>query len=97
MDIESYRRQSRDPQQAAEKILQKLETLKRESYERWTEGVQAWRQSTLQQQYLRLVTESFASGRPVSELVEEKRKTDPRLPTAEELGSIIALNSKIQL
>ncbi len=97
MDIESYRRQSRDPQQAAEKILQKLETLKRESYERWTEGVEAWRQSTLQQQYLRLVTESFASGRPVSELVEEKRKTDPRLPTAEELGSIIALNSKIQL
>jgi hypothetical protein len=29
-------------------------------------------------------------------LVEEKRKTDPRLPTAEELGSIIALNGKIQ-
>lgn len=97
MDIESYRRQSRDPQQAAEKILQKLETLKRESYERWVEGVEAWRGSTLQQQYLRLVTESFTSGRPVSELVEEKRKTDPRLPTAEELGSIIALNSKIQL
>jgi len=97
MDIESYRRQSRDPQQAAEKILQKLETLKRESYDRWVEGVEAWRHSTLQQQYLRLVTESFSSGRPVSELVEEKRKADPRLPTAEELGSIIALNSKIQL
>ncbi len=97
MDIEAYRRQSRDPQQAAEKVLQKLDTLKRESYDRWTDGVEAWRQSTLQQQYLRLVTESFASGRPVSELVEEKRKTDPRLPTAEELGSIIALNSKIQL
>ncbi|MCC6563578.1 hypothetical protein IT087_01665 [Candidatus Uhrbacteria bacterium] len=97
MDIEAYRRLSRDPQQAAEKVLQKLETLKRESFERWTEGVEAWRQSTLQQQYLRLVTESFSSGRPVSELVEEKRKTDPRLPTAEELGSIIALNAKIQL
>ncbi|MCK9360850.1 hypothetical protein M0Q28_01315 [Patescibacteria group bacterium] len=97
MDIEAYRRLSRDPQQAAEKVFQKLETLKRESFERWTEGVEAWRQSTLQQQYLRLVTESFSSGRPVSELVEEKRKTDPRLPTAEELGSIIALNAKIQL
>ncbi len=96
MDIEAYRRLSRDPQQAAEKVIQKLESLKRESFDRWTEGVEAWRQSTLQQQYLRLVTESFSSGRPVAELVEEKRKTDPRLPTAEELGSIIALNSRIQ-
>lgn len=97
MDIEAYRRLSRDPQQAAEKVFQKLETLKRESFERWTEGVEAWRSSALQQQYLKLVTESFASGRPVAELVEEKRKNDPRLPSAEELGSIIALNGRIQL
>lgn len=96
MDIEAYRRLSRDPQQAAEKVMQKLESLKREGFERWTEGVEAWRSSTLQQQYLRLVTESFSSGKPVAELVEEKRKTDPRLPSAEELGSIIALNSRIQ-
>lgn len=96
MDIEAYRRLSRDPQQAAEKVMQKLESLKREGFERWTEGVEAWRSSTLQQQYLKLVTESFSSGRPVAELVEEKRKADPRLPSAEELGSIIALNARIQ-
>ncbi|MEI7512371.1 MAG: hypothetical protein WCK01_02840 [Candidatus Uhrbacteria bacterium] len=96
MDIESYRRQSRDPNQAAQRIFEKLESLKREGFERWTEGVEAWRSSVLQQQYLRLIAESFASGKPVSELVEEKRKIDPNLPTAEELGSIIALNGKIQ-
>ncbi len=96
MDIEAYRRLSKDPNQAAERVLQKLETLKREGFERWTEGVEAWRSSQLQQQYLRLVAESFSSGRPVAELVEEKRKNDPGLPTAEELGSIIALNGRIQ-
>jgi hypothetical protein len=96
MDIEAYRRLSRNPEQAALRVLDKLESLKREGFERWTEGVEAWRSSVLQQQYLRLITESFASGKPVSELVEEKRKTDPNLPTAEELGSIIALNGKIQ-
>jgi len=96
MDIEAYRRLSRDPEQAAARVLEKLESLKREGFERWTDGVEAWRSSVLQQQYLRLVTESFSSGKPVSELVEEKRKIDPRLPTAEELSSIIALNGRIQ-
>lgn len=96
MDIESFRRQAKTPEQAAEKIYQKLETLKRENFERWTEGVTAWRSSPLQQQYLRLITESFTSGKPVAQLVEEKRKNDPKLPTAEELGAIIALNARIQ-
>ncbi|KAA0205779.1 hypothetical protein EDM68_04725 [Candidatus Uhrbacteria bacterium] len=96
MDIEAYRRLSRDPQQAADRVMEKLDTLKRESFDRWTEGVEAWRQSPLQQQYLKLVTESFSSGKPVAQLVEEKRKADPRLPSAEELGSIIALNGRIQ-
>lgn len=96
MDIEAYRRLSRDPKQAADKVVEKLETLKRESFDRWTDGVEAWRQSPLQQQYLRLVAESFGSGKPVAQLVEEKRKNDPRLPSAEELGAIIELNGKIQ-
>ncbi|HVM91092.1 MAG TPA: hypothetical protein VMU11_04325 [Verrucomicrobiae bacterium] len=96
MDIEAYRRLSRDPKQAEQRVIEKLETLKRESFDRWTEGVEAWRSSALQKQYLKLITESFASGKPVSELIEEKRKTDPSLPTAEELASIIELNGKIQ-
>ncbi|QQR60950.1 hypothetical protein IPH19_00585 [Candidatus Uhrbacteria bacterium] len=96
MDIETFRRQAKTPEQAAEKIYQKLETLKRENFERWTDGVAAWRSSPLQQQYLRLVTESFSTAKPVAQLVEEKRKIDPNLPTAEELGAIIALNARIQ-
>jgi len=96
MDIETFRRQAKTPDQAAEKIYQKLETLKRESFERWTDGVTAWRSSPLQQQYLRLVAESFSTAKPVAQLVEEKRKLDPTLPTAEELGAIIALNARIQ-
>ncbi len=96
MDIATFRRQAKAPDQAAEKIYQKLETLKRENFERWTDGVTAWRSSPLQQQYLRLIAESFASAKPVAQLVEEKRKVDPTLPSAEELSAIIALNARIQ-
>jgi hypothetical protein len=96
MTLAEFRRLSKDPLQATEKIRQKLETLKNESFERWTEGVEAWRSSPLQRQYLTLVAQSFAAGKPVAELVEEKRAQDPSLPTAEELSAIIRLNSEIQ-
>jgi hypothetical protein len=90
-----FRRLSKEPGQAAAKILQKLETLKQESFDRWTEGIEAWRRSPLQQEYLKLVAESFSSGKPVAELVEEKRTTNPDLPSSEEIGAIISLNAKI--
>lgn len=97
MTMAEFRRLAKTPQDAAGKILQKLKTLQEESFEQWTEGVEAWRQSPLQQQYLKLVTESFTSGKPVTQLVEEKRAADPSLPSGEELSAIIQLNSKIQL
>ena len=99
MTIEAFRRQSKDPDQAANTIFRKLDLLQKESFEGWTKGIQAWRRSPLQQQYLNLVTESFKQGLPVAELVEKKRTQDPSiaLPTAEELGAIVALNSKLQL
>jgi hypothetical protein len=91
-----FRRLAKSPEQAAQRILEKLETLKRESFDRWTEGVQAWRQSPLQREYLKLVAESFGAAKPVAQLVEEKRAKDPQLPSSEEIGAIIALNSEIQ-
>lgn len=97
MDVMTFRRLSSTPEQAAEQIIRKLETLKQESFERWTEGVEAWRRSPLQQQYLRLVADSFREGKPVSELAEERRRAEPNAPSAAELGAIIALNSRIQL
>ncbi len=97
MTLAEFRRMAKDPDQAAEKILQKLDTLQQESFEQWTEGVIAWRRSPLQQLYLKLVAESFASGKPVAQLAQEKRTTDPEMPSAEELGALIELNSHVQL
>lgn len=97
MTVEAFRRLSKNPEQAAKQIYQKLETLKQESFEQWTEGVAAWRRSPLQQKYLTLVADSFREGKPVAELAESRRASDPSIPTAEELGAIIALNSWIQL
>jgi hypothetical protein len=97
MTLSEFRRLAKTPAQAVEKLQQKFDTLQQESFEHWTEGVQAWRNSPLQQMYLRLVADSFASGKTVSQLVEERSQQDTTLPTPEELGAILDLNSHVRI
>lgn len=95
--LAEFRRMARTPEEATERIWQKLETLKQESYERWQEGAQAWRQSPLQQQYLQIVAQSFTSGRPVAEIARELHEQDPNQPTAEEIGAILLINNRLHV
>lgn len=95
--VNIFRRMARSPRDAAAKLIQQLEALKSESFERWTDGVQAWRSSPLQQSYLQLVGESFRAGKSVVEIIDQKRKTDPDILTAEEVGAIMEINSHAQL
>ncbi len=97
LTVAEFRRLGKDAQQAADRIRQKFEALKSESFERWTDGVQAWRSSPLQQTYLKLIAESFSSGTPVAQLAEQKRGKDAEALSAEELGAIIDLNRDIHL
>ncbi|MBP9762691.1 hypothetical protein KBD34_03665 [Patescibacteria group bacterium] len=95
--LAEFRRIARTPEESMERLWQKLETLKQESYERWQEGAQAWRQSPLQQQYLQIVAQSFTSGRPVAEIAREQHEKDPNQPTAEEIGAILLLNNRLNV
>lgn len=97
MTVDVFRRMARVPGEAAKKIIQKLDALHEESFERWTEGVQSWRSSPLQQSYLRLVGESFRAGKSVIELIEDKRRSDPSILTADEVGAILEINAHAQL
>jgi len=97
IELDNFRRMARSPHDAAQKIIQQLDALKNESFERWTQGVQAWRASPLQKLYLDLVAESFRAGRSVVELIEERRKTNPDMLTAEEVGGILEVNAHAQL
>ena len=96
MTWETYRRMAKEPNEAAARVAQKFETLKQEGFDRWTEGVQAWRASPIQKSYLTLVAESFAAAKPVAQMVEEHRASDPTLPSSAEIASLIELNSHIQ-
>ena len=47
--------------------------------------------------YLGLVGESFRAGRSVVELIDERRKTNPDMLTAEEVGAVLEVNAEAQL
>lgn len=96
MTMQNFRRLAPDAKGSAKSILQKLEAMKADSFERWTEGVDAWRSSPVQQQYLRLITESFSAGKPVGELAEAQHAQDPNAPTPEEVSALIEVNTHIQ-
>lgn len=96
MDTETFRRLAKGTEDAGDRLFQKFETLRQESFERYTAGIEAWRSSPLQKRYLELVSESFTKGKTVAEIAEQKRQQDPNTPTTAELGAIMTVNAKIQ-
>jgi hypothetical protein len=97
MDVEHFRRLSPSSDEAAEKIWQKLEALRQESFDRWTKGVTAWRQAPIQQSYLLLVQRSFLEGKPVAEIAERMHAQDLSQLSPVELASLLQLNGRIHL
>ena len=95
LSLSEFRRLAKDPQIAAQKIRQKIETLGQESFERRVEGIKAMQESSLQQAYIKLVADAFRSGRPVVQLAEELRAKGEDVPSPDEVAAIISLNSTL--
>jgi len=95
LTLSEFRRMAKDPEAAAQKILQKIEILSQESFEKRTEGVRAFQASPLQETYVRLVSESFKLGKSVVEVAEQKRATGEDALLPEEVSAVISLNSKL--
>ncbi len=92
-----FRRLAKDPEVAAQKIMQKIDTLGQESFERRLEGVKALQRSPLQEIYMRLISASLRAAQPVIQLAEAQRVAGQDVPSATEISAIISLNSKLHL
>jgi len=95
LTLSEFRRMGKTPELSAQKVMQKIDVLSQESFDRRVEGVRAWQVSPLQKDYMSLVQASFAAGKPVTQLAEDKRKAGEDVPSPEELAAIITLNSKL--
>lgn len=95
LTLAEFRRLAKDPAVAAQKIIQRIDTMGQESFERRLEGIKAWQTCPLQGSYMQLVSESFKAGTPVVQLAEEQRKAGKDVPSPAEISAIISLNSKL--
>ncbi len=95
VSLEEFRRMGKDPKAAADRIMQKIETLGQESFEKRLEGIQAWNKSPLLGSYMSLVSEAFRSGKSVTDAAAEKRAAGQDAMTPEEVAAVINLNSKL--
>jgi hypothetical protein len=94
--LSDFRRLSKNPEEAATKILQKFEVLSQESFERRNEGIKAWMASPLQGSYMKLVSEALATGKPVIKLAEDgiaAGRSD--IPSPDEISAILNMNAKL--
>ncbi|MDQ7814568.1 MAG: hypothetical protein RDU25_02070 [Patescibacteria group bacterium] len=95
ISLDEFRRLGKDPEAAAKKIMQKIETLGGESFEKRLEGIQAWNKSPLLGSYMSLVSEAFRSGKSVADAAADKRAAGQDAMTPEEVAAVINLNSKL--
>lgn len=95
MTLAQFRRMAAKPQDATAKIVERLETLKSESFERRVEGVRAWQQSPVMKEYLGLVAESFKQKKPMVAIAEEKRAEGKDTLTRDEIEALIQLNNQL--
>ncbi|MCC7357605.1 hypothetical protein IT408_03825 [Candidatus Uhrbacteria bacterium] len=95
LSLVEFRRMAKTPEEAVQKILQKIETLGQETFERRIEGIKAFQSSPLQGSYMSLVAESFKTGKQVASLADEKRAKGENTLSSSEISAILTLNSKL--
>lgn len=95
MTLAEFRRLARNPQEAAEKIKQKVDLLSAESFEKRIQAIKGYLQSPLQKEYTELVMESFRQGRQVLDFAEEQKNAGKDTLTPEEITAIIQLDSAL--
>lgn len=96
MDIVEFRRLSPDPVAAAGKLKDKIQLLGQEAISKQAEGVQAFRESILNQMYIEIGNSSIASGKAVADLIAERQSQGQITLSLNEFNAIADLNKELR-
>lgn len=96
LTLVDFRRLSRDPQVAADKIHAKIELLGEESFEKKIKGILAWRASEINQIYNTLLNESIKTAVPIKEILSARVARKEQAFTETEFRAIMNLNKQLR-
>ena len=95
-DALTFRRLSREPDKAADKLTDKLANLETESFGKRREGVRAWRNSPLFRLYLAIGLEALNQNRSVGEIMQTRAKAGLDYLTDREFSALAKFNQAIR-
>ena len=96
LTLSDFRRLSPNAEQAAENILAKIKLLEQDSFSDLVAGVNAWKQSDVNQLYLAIGHQSLAETIPVTQVITKRESQKQPTLTNEEFEAIADLNQKLR-
>lgn len=96
MELEEFRRYSPEPREAAGKIIEKLDLLEEESITKKAEGMDAWKQSPINQLYVEIGNRSLEQAVPVENIISQMKTAGEETLTPDEFKAIADLNKRIR-
>lgn len=91
-----FRRLDKNPEKASEKIRSKIDLLEKESYQKKSEGIAAWRDSELNRIYLEQSALAMEQGKSVAKFIEEKLAKNEKVLTIQEFEALLDLNRELK-
>lgn len=96
MSLNTFRRYGSTGLERAQKILQKINILEKDSVTKKTLGITAWRKSPVYQLYLELGSASLMKGQEISQMIADKKIAGQEVLTFEEFQAISDLNKLLR-
>ncbi len=95
ISLADFRRMSANPDEAVNKILQKINFLEDESIVKKNQGVRAWHEAEPYQLYLKIGKLSMIEKKPVEQIIRELNSAGQKFLTPTEFNAIADLNIKL--
>ncbi|PIS04945.1 MAG: hypothetical protein COT81_03660 [Candidatus Buchananbacteria bacterium CG10_big_fil_rev_8_21_14_0_10_42_9] len=95
-DLVEFRRLSPNPNDAVQKIQDKIETLGKESFTQKLNGIKAWKSSPINQMYVNLGHESISQKRSITDIINTRESKSIPTLSEDEFKAIMDLNMKLR-
>lgn len=92
LDLINFRRLSANPNEAFNKIGQKLKVLEDIDYSKMLEGIKAWRQSPINKLYLKMFFKASEEGADIDKVIENLKNSGQDYLSRSEIEALIKFN-----
>lgn len=94
--LEDFHRLSKDPQQAAQKIEQKIDILGQWMYVKRAQGIDAWKDSSLMRLYREHLQQSLMGDMTIAEVIERRTQSGQMTLTLGEIEALTDLSGRLR-